>query len=42
MGNFHVIDLAIIGFYLIFALSMGPIFYRFAKRSTTDFFLSGR
>ena len=32
----------IIGLYLAFALSMGPIFYRLAKRSTTDFFLSGR
>ena len=42
MGNFHVIDLTIIGLYVIFALSMGPIFYRLAKRSTTDFFLSGR
>jgi len=42
MGNFHVADLAIIGLYLVFAFSMGPIFLRFARRSTTDFFLSGR
>jgi len=42
MGNFHTADLIIIGAYLIFAFSMGPIFLRFARRSTTDFFLSGR
>ena len=42
MGNFHAIDLTIIGLYIVFALSMGPIFYRLARRSTTDFFLSGR
>lgn len=42
MDHFHVVDYAIIGVYLIFALSMGPLFYRLAKRSTTDFFLSGR
>ncbi len=42
MDHFHVVDYVIIGVYLIFALSMGPLFYRLAKRSTTDFFLSGR
>ena len=42
MGHFHFIDPAIIGAYLLFALAMGPIFYRLAGRSTTDFFLSGR
>ncbi|MBT3346213.1 MAG: Na+:solute symporter [Gemmatimonadetes bacterium] len=35
-------DLIIIGIYILFALSMGPLFYRLARRSTTDFFLSGR
>mgnify|MGYP001441363025 CR=1 FL=1 len=42
MAHFHTLDLVVIGLYLAFALSMGPIFYRLAKRSTTDFFLSGR
>lgn len=42
MAHFQTLDLVIIGLYLAFALSMGPIFYRLAKRSTTDFFLSGR
>lgn len=42
MANFDVIDLGIIGIYLAFALSMGPLLYRLARRSTTDFFLSGR
>ncbi len=42
MSHFARLDLVIIGAYLLFALSMGPLFYRFARRSTTDFFLSGR
>ena len=42
MDHFHGIDYGIIGLYILFALSMGPIFYRLAKKSTTDFFLSGR
>ena len=42
MGHFDTIDLVVIGLYLLFALSMGPLFYRLARRSTTDFFLSGR
>lgn len=42
MDHFHPVDLVIIGVYLLFALSMGPILYRVARRSTTDFFLSGR
>jgi len=42
MEHFELVDLGIIGLYLLFALSMGPILYRLAKRSTTDFFLSGR
>ena len=42
MDNFHVLDFGIIGLYLVFALSMGPLFYRLAKKNTTDFFLSGR
>jgi SSS family solute:Na+ symporter len=42
MDHFDVVDLAIIGVYLLFALSMGPLLYRLARRSTTDFFLSGR
>ncbi|MFH1570835.1 MAG: sodium:solute symporter family protein [Gemmatimonadota bacterium] len=42
MGHFHPVDLAIIGAYLLFALAMGPLYYRLAGKSTTDFFLSGR
>jgi len=42
MHNFDTIDLAVIGLYLLFAVSMGPLFYRLARKSTTDFFLSGR
>jgi len=42
MDHFHVVDLVIIAAYLLFALSMGPLLYRLARRSTTDFFLSGR
>ncbi|HUS91090.1 MAG TPA: sodium:solute symporter family protein [Phycisphaerae bacterium] len=42
MGHFDAIDLVIVGAYLLFALAMGPLLYRLARRSTTDFFLSGR
>ena len=42
LKNFATADLVIIGAYILFALSMGPLFYRLARRTTTDFFLSGR
>lgn len=42
MEHFGVVDLVIIAVYLVFALSMGPLLYRLARRNTTDFFLSGR
>jgi len=42
LKNFDTADLVVIGVYILFALSMGPLFYRLARRTTTDFLLSGR